>query len=36
MKYGINAGSISSCLRGKLQSAGKHPVTGEKLTWVKV
>lgn len=36
MKYGVNAGSISSCLRGKLQSAGKHPVTGEKLTWVKV
>ena len=32
-KYGINLGSISSCIKGKLKSAGKHPVTGEKLTW---
>lgn len=32
-KYGINRGSISQHLKGKLKSAGKHPVTGEKLTW---
>ena len=32
-KYGINKGSISSCIKGKLKSAGKHPITGEKLTW---
>lgn len=32
-KYGVNRGSISSCIKGKLKSAGKHPVTGEKLTW---
>lgn len=32
-KYKVNRGSISSCIKGKLKSAGKHPVTGEKLTW---
>lgn len=32
-KYGVNSGSISSCIKGKLKSAGKHPITGEKLTW---
>lgn len=32
-KYGVNRGSISQCIKGKLKSAGKHPVTGEKLTW---
>lgn len=32
-KYGINQGSISACVKGKLKSAGKHPVTKEKLTW---
>lgn len=32
-KYGINKSSISSCIKGKLKSAGKHPITGEKLTW---
>lgn len=32
-KYGINRGSITSCLKGRLKSAGKHPTTGEKLTW---
>lgn len=32
-KYGINKGSISSCIKGRLKSAGKHPGTGEKLTW---
>ena len=32
-KYGVNRGSISQCIKGKLKSAGKHPITGEKLTW---
>ena len=32
-KYGINRGSISQCIKGKLKSAGSHPVTGERLTW---
>lgn len=32
-KYGVNRGSITSCIKGRLKSAGKHPVTGEKLTW---
>ena len=35
-KYGINAGSISSCIKGKLKHAGKHPVTGQPLTWQKI
>lgn len=35
-KYGILRSSISQCISGKLKSAGKHPVTGEKLTWVKL
>ena len=32
-KYKINRSSISMCIKGKLKSAGKHPITGEKLTW---
>lgn len=35
-KYGVNRGSISSCIKGRIKSAGLHPVTGEKLTWEKV
>ena len=35
-KYHINGSSISQCCRGKLGSAGKHPVTGKKLHWVYV
>lgn len=35
-KYNINRSSISQCIKGKLQSAGRHPVTGEKLTWKKI
>ena len=31
--YHIHATSISACCRGKRKSAGKHPVTGEKLIW---
>lgn len=33
-KYGINVNGICSCCRGRKQSAGKHPITGEKLHWV--
>lgn len=32
-KYGINAGNVRSCCKGNLKSAGKHPITGEKLHW---
>ena len=35
-KYGINRTSISSCINGRLKHAGKHPVTGEPLTWQKL
>ena len=35
-KYGINTTSIGYCLCGKQKHAGKHPVTGEKLSWVKL
>ena len=31
--YSINKDSITKCCQGKLKSAGKHPVTGEKLVW---
>lgn len=31
--YEIQVQDISSCCRSKLKSAGKHPVTGEKLKW---
>lgn len=24
---------MSSCIKGKLKSAGKYPITGERLTW---
>ena len=32
-KYGISHSGISACLNGKQASAGRHPVTGEKLHW---
>lgn len=35
-KYGIQATGISACIHGRLKHAGKHPITGEKLSWVKV
>lgn len=31
--YSIDRNCISSCCQGKRNSAGKHPVTGEKLKW---
>lgn len=33
-KYGIPRGNIDKCIKGERKSAGKHPTTGEKLTWV--
>lgn len=35
-KYGINKVSIGYCLNGKQKHAGKHPITGEQLSWVKL
>ena len=35
-KYGICVSSISQCISGKLGHAGKHPITGDKLHWVKI
>ena len=32
--YGIDRTYISACLSGRQKSAGKHPVTGEKLHWL--
>jgi len=34
IKYGINSSSITKVLKGKKKSAGKHPITLQKLTWV--
>lgn len=30
---GVNRTKISACLHGERKSSGKHPITGEKLTW---
>ena len=35
-KYNINQANISACCRGKAKSAGKNPVTGEKMIWIYV
>ena len=35
-KYGINKNNICSCLKNRLKSAGKHPETREKLTWIYI
>lgn len=35
-KYGFNRNHISSCINGKRKHCGIHPITGEKLTWVKL
>ena len=32
-KYNVAHPSISACCKGKRKSAGKHPVTNEKLIW---
>ena len=33
LKYGIDRNSICSCCTGNRSSAGKHPITKEKLHW---
>lgn len=33
-KYGIHKADIAKCCKGKLKSAGKHYITGEKLHWI--
>ena len=35
-KYNINKTSIGYCICGKQKHAGKHPVTGKPLSWVKL
>lgn len=35
-KYGIPRSNIDKCIKGERKSAGKHPVTGEKLIWVNM
>lgn len=35
-KYNIPKTGITCCLKGKQKTAGKHPVTGQGLTWVKI
>lgn len=32
-KYGIN--NISRCINGETETCGKHPITGEKLHWIR-
>ena len=36
LKYGVNRNKISECINGKRKLAGKHPITGELLSWVKL
>lgn len=33
LKMNINCSNINSCCKGKRSTAGKHPVTGERLKW---
>lgn len=35
-KYGISRNGVANCCKGKQKTAGKHPITGEKLHWVYV
>lgn len=35
-KYGISSACIGACINGKQKTAGRHPVTGEKLHWKKL
>jgi group I intron endonuclease len=32
-KYGVSAQGVSNCCNGNQKTAGKHPITGEPLTW---
>lgn len=34
LELGIDSTYISACLNGKQKSAGKHPITGERLHWL--
>lgn len=36
LKYGVNRNKISECINGKRQHTGIHPITSEKLSWIKV
>lgn len=36
LKYGFNRNKISECINGKRKHTGIHPITGEKLSWVKL
>lgn len=36
IRYNINSSSISNYLKGRQKSAGKHPITGEKLHWKSI
>ena len=33
-ELGMSRGNITDCCKGRLKSAGKHPVTGVKLHWI--
>lgn len=35
-KYEVNKNKISMCINGHRKHAGKHPITGEPLSWVKL
>ncbi|WP_107602627.1 GIY-YIG nuclease family protein [Clostridioides difficile] len=35
-KYNVQSSDISNCCNGKRKSAGKHPITNQKLIWMKV
>ena len=35
-KYGISKSHVTSCANWHLKPAGKHPITGEPLSWIKV
>ena len=32
-KTGVPHGNISRCISGELKHAGRHPITGQRLTW---
>ena len=36
LKYGVNRNKISECINGKRKHTGVHPITNEKLSWVKL
>lgn len=35
-KYGVNRNKISECINEKRKHTGEHPITKEKLSWVKM